>query len=347
MRRYVFFVAQLYALSILRPLQRAIRARGEDCAWFLLDRSSARYMRADERHLSTVGEVRAFAPDAVFAPGNWVPDFFPGVKVEVFHGLETKERTGDHFRIRGLFDLYCTHGSLTTPRFQALAERHGHFDVRETGWPKLDPLFEAGAAADARRDGIAGRPTVLYASTFTRALTSAPHLVDEIRRMSQSGPWRWIVTLHPKMDPDVVERYRALEGPGLEFVETDDVIPLLRAADVMVSDTSSIVFEFLLLDKPVVTLRNLTPGPHLLDVRRPSEVEGAVERALRRPAGLLAEIRKFADAVHPYRDGRSSERVLAAVDDFIGHRRGRLKRKPANLVRKLRIRMRLKHYGWR
>ena len=37
--------------------------------------------------------------------------------------------------------------------------------------------------------------------------------------------------MHPKMPPEIVKSYRAIEGENLEFAETDDVIPLLARAD--------------------------------------------------------------------------------------------------------------------
>ena len=64
-----------------------------------------------------------FNPIAVFVPGNWVYDFFPGVKVEVFHGYPMKkriEKIDDHFTLRGWFDIYCTQGKSSTPYFTYL-----------------------------------------------------------------------------------------------------------------------------------------------------------------------------------------------------------------------------------
>lgn len=342
MKRYLFFVSELYALAILRPLQAAIRARGDEAAWFF-DGPGRHYLHADECVLATVAEVKTYAPAAVFVPGNWVPDFFPGIKVEVFHGFSVHKRSLErgHFRIRGFFDLYCTQGPDTTERFRRLAAEHGYFRVTETGWPKMDPLFSDTAKPyPTSRD----RPIVLYTSTFTETLTSTPHLYETIKRLSRRSAWHWLVTFHPKMDRAWVERYRALAGPHLEFVETDDIIPLLKAADVMVSDTSSVIAEFLLQRKPVVTFRNRRPGPHLIDIGEPAELDSAISSALGRPDELMSAIKEYGDHIHPYRDGDSSERVLNAVDEFIAQGRAGLKRKPLNLLRKFKARKRLGYY---
>lgn len=342
MNRYLFFVSELYALAILRPLQAAIRARGDEAAWFF-EGPGADWLRDDERIIRTVHEVKAFNPTAVFVPGNWVPDFFPGVKVEIFHGFSVHKRSLErgHFRIRGFFDLYCTQGPDTTERFQQLAAEHGYFRVTETGWPKMDSLF---APLPPPRSTPTDRPVVLYTSTFTTDLTSTPHLLSTVERLSRSGHCHWLVTFHPKMDREWVKRYQAIQNEHLEFIETDDIVPLLKAADVMVSDTSSVISEFLLQRRPVVTFRNRRPGPHLIDVREPAKLEGAIEYALARPADLIAEITRYGDHIHPHRDGRSSERVLAAVDEFLALGRTGLKPKPLNLIRKLKARKRLGYY---
>ena len=342
-RRYLLFANQLYAYSILRPLQAAIRRRGDQVAWFVHG-TDAGYLQADEQRLDSVAAVRRFRPDAVLTAANWVPDFFPGLKVEVFHGFNALKREADvgHFRIRGLFDLYCTQGPSTTGPFRELARQHGYFAVVETGWPKVDPLFDP-QAPDWRRGRRIDKPVVLYTSTFSHRLTSAPILREEIARLSGTGRWHWLVTLHPKMARETVEAYRAMQGPNLDFCETDDVLPLLRGADAMVCDTSSILFEFMLLDKPVVTFRHRQPGPQMLDIAEVEALEPAVEQALQRPPGLLDAASAFCDRMHPYRDGRSSERVLEAVESMLAEPPP-LKSKPLNLWRRLSMRRELGYW---
>ena len=125
------------------------------------------------------------------------------------------------------------------------------------------------------------------------------------------------MTLHPKSAPETVARYRALEGEHLRFATEDNILDLFPQVDMMISDTSSALNEFLLTYKPVVTFRNRRPGPQLIDIDSPDKLLPSIERALARPPELMREIRAYADSIHPWRDGRSSERVLDAVDQFI------------------------------
>jgi CDP-glycerol glycerophosphotransferase (TagB/SpsB family) len=343
--RYLLFATELYALPILRPLQAAIRARGGEAAWFL-PKAAAMHLRDGERRLTDADEVAAWAPAAVLAASNWAPHFFPGAKVQLFHGFNVQKRADErgHFRIRGLFDLYCTQGPATTVPFRELAREHGHFAVVETGWPKLDPLFapDGGEAAALRPSD--GRPVVLYASTFTESLSSAPLLREEIAREVAGGERYWLLTLHPKSDPQWVAQYRALAGPNARFVEADDLIPALRAADVLVSDTSSVVSEFVVQGKPVVTLRNRAPKPHMIDIQAPEQLGAALGQAFAPSPELRAELAAYAESIHPWRDGGSSGRVLDAVADLLDGRLGPLARKPANLWRKWQIRSRVKRF---
>lgn len=338
-KHYLLYGSERYALAILRPLQAAIRARGDETAWFF-DGPGAEDLVEGER-LLTVDEVRRWNPLAVITSSNAVPHFFPGVKVETFHGFDAGKPR--HIYIRGFFDLYCTTGPRDTAQFRAIADRVGHFAVTETGWPKLDPFMrEIAGPLPAVREP----PVILYHSTFSPSWSAAETLYEEVRRLSRDGRWRWIVTFHPKMNPETVAKYRALENEHLRFADNDNILELFPQVDMMCSDTSSALNEFLLTGKPVVTFKNRRPGPQLIDIDDPARFEPAIARALSRPPELMAAVRAYADSIHPYYDGRSSERILDAIDDFVANGGvATLRRKPLNLWRKLKIRRRIGYWG--
>ena len=337
-RRYLMYGSERYALAILRPLQDAVRARGGEAAWFF-DGPGAEDLVEGERLLDVAG-VRAWKPDAVLTPGNHLPHFFPGVKVEVFHGFDAGKPR--HIYIRGFFDLYCTTGPRDTARFQALADRLGHFAVTETGWPKLDPFMReiAGPLPPVRRP-----PVILYHSTFSPSWSAAETLYEEVKRLSRDGRWHWIVTFHPKMNPETTAKFKALQNEYLTFAENDNILELFPQVDMMCSDTSSALNEFLLTGKPVVTFKNRRPGPQLLDIDDAKDFEPAIERALARPPELMQAIADYGNAIHPRRDGRSSERVLDAIDAFLARGGRNRRRKPLNLWRKLKLRRRIGYWG--
>ena len=347
MKRYLLFANQLYSYPILRPIQDAIIKRGDQAAWFINGIPNL-LTDQDAPALFDTAAVKKFNPDAVFVPTNWVPDFFPGVKVEVFHGFNVGKRANssqDHFRIRGLFDLYCTQGPDTTIPFQELAKKHGYFSVIETGWSKLDPMFNSANPQQLRQTLKTDKPIIFYASTFSPKLTSAPYLAPYIKQLAETGRWHWVITLHPKSTTETIETYRKMQSDNLTFIEPgEEVIPMLNAADAMLCDTSSIFIEFLLLNKPVVTFNTSVPGPHLIDINNPQNIESALASALNRPDELMQNIEIYCKKIHPQRDGNASERILQATEHFIEHELKTLKAKPLNLGRKLQMRKKLRYY---
>lgn len=348
MADYLLFATERYALPILQPLADALQAAGHTAhAWFVDGAAGAR-LPAPVRMVG-LHEAVALESQAVFSAANWVPTFIKGAKVQLFHGfnVEKREDARGHFRVRGLFDLYCTQGPATTAPFRELAAEAGHFAVVETGWPKLDPLFRPDDGSAARlRAPAGGRPVVLFASTFTERLSAAPHLFEAIAADIARGERYWLLTLHPKCAPEWFARYRALAGPDALFVETEQLIAAQRAADVLVADTTSVVSEFAVQRKPVLTFRNRAPKPHMRDFDAPARLPAMLRQALAPDAEWLDALAAYADAIHPYRDGRSSERVLAATEAFLAGELGPLRRKPwSSRFRALQIRHQLGYWG--
>jgi len=291
----------------------------------------------------------ALRPAAVLCAMDWIPPFLGGSKVQLFHGFNTSKHSDSrgHFRIRNLFDLYCTQGPATTVPFKALADQMGHFAVVETGWSKLDPLFrDDGGAAQRMRAPARGKPVAMFASTFTERVSAAPHLHDAIAREIARGDRYWLLTLHPKCSPELFARYRALACENAAFVEPEALVTAQRAADVLLSDTTSVVPEFAVQHKPVVTFRHRVPEPYMLDFSEPDQLPQMLDRAFAPTAEHMAEIARYANWIHPYRDGHSSERVVKAVEDLRSGALGVLKPKPFSAkLRSLQIRNRLKYWG--
>lgn len=341
-KRFLFYISQNYAFGILRPLQRIIRERGDEVAWFLEGQEvAAEFLLSSERKLSTMGELFEYQADATVFPGNIAPTFLPGINVAIFHGFDAgkldKRGRNDHYKIRHCFDLYCTQGPESTDRFESLSTPPRSYFVKQTGWCALDPLFSNPPAIKN------SQPTLLFCSTFSKRLSCADTLHDTIKRLSQTGQWRWIVQFHPKMPAETVEKYKSLESDHLTLVETDDINPLLRKADVMLCDTSSVITMFLLLNKPVVTFNNISPNDALLNVTNEDEVERTLVKAFERPAELMQAIDVFRQRVHPDSDGMSSHRALAAIDEAIANQ-SQLTPKKTDVFRQLKMRKKLNYW---
>lgn len=338
--RFVLYLSQNYSFEILRPLAAEMQADNHEVRWFVEGSAvNQQLFRDGEQRLKDVRDVVDFKPDAVFLPGNVVPSFIPGLKVQVFHGFEWKKK--GHFRIRECFDLYCTQGPFFTQEFIKLRERHPHFTVKETGWPKLDPLF-AGLTETKANDV----PHILFAPTFSPKLTSAPALIKQIQELSQSRPWKWLVKFHPKMDTETIEAYKAIASDNLEVVESQSILPLLQQCDVMVSDTSSAITEFLLMKKPVVTFKNSQPEDVFIDITDPGKLESAIDASLDLSDSQRQKIESYANQMHPYTDGHSARRILqATLEEISAFPRAENVAKPRNVIRNLKLRKRLGYWS--
>ena len=337
-KNYLFYIEHDYSYEILRPLQKEIQKQGDHVCWFLVGKQINNHLSEAEHELKTVEEVIEYDPQACFVPGNTIPNFIPGLKVQVFHSLEWKKKTT--FRIRDCFDLYCTHGPSTTNTFNILKQKHQHFDVIETGWPKTDALFEAIPVNFPEARG----PIILYAPTFSPKLTSAAELYDSIKKLSKQQSWFWIIKFHPKMNPKLVDQYRKIEGKNLKIIEQDSIAPLLKSAELMVSDTSSVIGEFALLKKPTITLNNAMPDDYIINISNHTELESAINAVLADKTAIFKEVAEYAKQLHPYYDGQSSQRVLKAVNNMSEKNLDYLKPKPKNIFRHIKMRMKLNYW---
>jgi CDP-glycerol glycerophosphotransferase (TagB/SpsB family) len=341
--RYLLYISQNYSFAILRPLQEAILARGGQVAWFVEGSNvNHSYFKLNEKVLLSVDDVFNFKAHATFYPSNIAPTFLPGINVAIFHGFDAgkvdKSGKNDHIKMRNCFDLYCTQGPMYTEGFNQLVKTNKHYKVIETGWPAIDRLYEK--TKDIEESTI---PTILFCSTFSRNLMSAPHLFEEIKRLSSTGKYRWLVQFHPKMSQGIIEQYKSIESEYLSFIETDNIIPLLQEADLMVCDTSSVLLMFLLLNKPVVTFNNISPKDYLINITEPELLESSIDEGLTQPKTLMNNINTFIEQTHPYQDGCSSERVLDAVDEVI-LQPNKLAKKPFDLFRQFKMRKKLGYW---
>jgi len=339
--RFLIYISHTYALPIGAPLQKEILRQGHEVKWFSELEPPKAFFPEQGTLINDVAGLIDYEPHIVLTITNEVADFISGLKVQVFHGFPANKRSNKkgHFRIRGFFDLYCTQGPATTKSFREIQKKHPHFEVIETGWSKMDNLFPI-------EKKPTDKPVVLISSTFSHKLSLAYNdsVINEIERLSTLGKWEFKVILHPKLPIDKVDAFKSIQNKNLTYYDTTDIVPLFKMADIMFSDTTSAITEFILQKKPVVTFRNNKPGKHFIDISEVSEIEGALNKALTKPPSIMRAIQNFIDDTHPYSDGKSSYRVINSSIEFLSSDRSHFKKKPLNLIRKFKIRKQLKYF---
>ena len=177
-------------------------------------------------------------------------------------------------------------------------------------------------------------PTILYTPTYSEA--SSLHLAGEaiVRALAGEG-FNVIVKLHDRsLDPDPRynagidwrARFQALAASlagRVAFTEIADASPVLAAADAMVTDHSSIGFEYLVLDRPLIVFdapdlpRAARINPEKVQllrsaadvVRTPAEAARKAREALAAAGHLSAPRRRIARELF-YEPGTATARAV-------------------------------------
>lgn len=335
----LLFCRHPYSFDILKPLRDKIIGQGGKFLWYVHPEIVAEFPYCDDDFTTDVSSLKNFDSHAIFVPGNTVPNYLKGVKVQVFHGLAGEKKS--HFKIRHYFDLYLTQGPYFTNRFLELKQKYRDFEVIETGWPKLDVYYsDEEVFANKRREMLEthkAEKIILYAPTFSPSLSSASELLPEIKALAENKKYLILIKFHDLMQPVWQAQYKALaaETSNIVYMDERNTIPSLRLADLMISDTSSVVYEFLLLNKPVITFRSTSENIRWEDEVNFTKLTYLVERNLQ-----FDPYKKFREEIisdyHPYTDGNSSQRVLQAVEKYIEDN-GIPKKRKLNLYRKYTV----------
>ena len=316
----ILFCMNPYSFGILEPVMQVLKEKKYEYIWFVRSAILENFPYQDQRCTSKIEDLVHFNSDAIFVPGNEVPHYLRGVKTQVFHGLAGEKK--GHFRIRNYFDLYLTQGPYFTRWFSKAANKHKDFRVVETGWPKLDIYGKELHKYDPDKLSLlkkySAKKIILYAPTFSPSLTSAPHLLSQIEELALEKEYLIVIKFHDLMAKNLIDSYKKLSMSfkNVLFIEERNIIKYLLIADLMISDTSSVVYEFLLLDKPVITFKNNSLAmnwDNLLSFN--GLVKSVVRNLLEDP--FKEQRLKVLKEYHPYTDGNSAKRMVEAVEEYI------------------------------
>ena len=342
--KFIFFCQNSYAYGIVDPIRTVLIERGHEFIWFLREKLNEGFPYKEDSYTNSVKELKRYNSDAVIAPGNEALYYLRGVKVQIFHGLAGEKKS--HFRIRHYFDLYLTQGPFFTDRFNVFKKKYKNFEVTETGWSKLDILYKEKNAYSIEKNAILkehnAKTILLFAPTFTYYLTCADIVKDAIKNLSKNKDYVILIKFHPLMSDELITAYKAIakEHDNVVYQEEKNITKFLILSDLLISDTSSVVYEFLLLDKPVVTFGNIAENKYWEDITDPDLLIEKVEENLTKD--LFKDKRDFIiNNYHPYNDGISSERMVDAIETYI-EKNGVPKKRRLSPYRKYRIYKRFK-----
>ncbi len=268
-------------------------------------------------------------------------------RVHLFHGVAGK------YGLDAPTDLAPTISAFDSLMFANVDRRNRYIeaglvpdnDVKAAliGYPKLDRLVDGSLD---RREIVRNLaldpaiPTVIYAPTWS-PYSSLNTMGEQIVEQLAAEGLQVIVKLHDRSYDrrergsggiDWAARLSKYDGhPLIRIVREADGSPFMAVADAMVSDHSSIAFEYMLLDRPIVVIdrpdliaRAGISADKVARLRAASDVAGdasqmirAVVSALGEPQRLSQQRRRTADDLF-YRPGTATDRAVGLIYRLIG-----------------------------
>jgi len=331
--KFLFYISKQYSIPIIDPIVEYLDQTDHEFAFFVSGKVH-RILPDEWQKFQVFSDVKSagtFKPDFVLVPGNFVDFRIPGIKVQLFHGLGVEKPS--HYKIRHFFDVYCTSGPFVTDRFLVLKKKYKYFEILETGWPKVDHILSFPRGELVKNIPV-DKKIILFAPTHSRKMESASELMEIIPEIIRDDEF-WLIKFHELMDKDVVNEFKQKLGPNVHFIEDYDITPYLHAADLLISDTSSVFYEFMLLDKPVISYKTQSRLDKGLNITDPSILQDAIDWSLQNPGNHREQRKKHIQEINPHLDGKISKRLIAKLIE----NKDKLSRvkKPLNLFRKLQI----------
>ncbi|MEJ5230087.1 MAG: CDP-glycerol glycerophosphotransferase family protein [Pseudothermotoga sp.] len=284
------------------------------------------------------------------------------VYIELWHGFPTKKAGLMDMRVQkyeGTPDIFCSYSEFgTVLRNACLGLSINRYVI--TGAPRNDYLL----TSNGRRNleelfdiDLEGKKVVIFAPTFrvgwqdfVEGNKSRDNLFGFQRFDLQlfidflkANNIVFFMKLHPNEEHFFVDHYKGFESKHIRVIDSlqlkqarIDFYQLLNGADLLITDYSSVYFDWLLLDRPVIFIpvdlkeyketrggwlldyEYWTAGPKCVDQKT---LQAEIKRCLEE-SNYYKEQRQFiCNLVHKYKDANSTERVLQLIEKALGGER--------------------------
>jgi hypothetical protein len=247
---------------------------------------------------------------------------------------------------RAIFDLTLVYGKHSQKHCSIYGE------AKIVGNPKFDDWFndvvDPETVAMIRQELDPNKKTVLYLPTHGD-LCSIDQIAPQLKALTHR--YNIVVKLHYFTVREERWRIELLEGGDLILLKDDiDLLPLLKVADVVLSDNSSAIFDAILADKPLVTtdflsqeyldskhkqLRNYRRGKMgavtysgsieqvikkerlVVSATTPDELADSIDRALQDGQFYVDARKRLRGELFDMNDGKSGERAANAIRELL------------------------------
>lgn len=208
----------------------------------------------------TVDQIRLRSFDVLFSANTkLIKPLEVKTCVQLFHGISFRNRA-----IR-MENMGCDYYFLVGPYMRKKFTQPGMFQENDPralsiGFPKTDRLLNQ----QLRREHLLEkygfddtRPLLLYAPTGQKHNSLETMGEDVIRNLVESKKYNLLVKLHdhPKnKNVNWHEKLTKYENGHMRLVKDFDIVPYLHAADLLITDASSVSSEYSLVNRPMVFL---------------------------------------------------------------------------------------------
>ncbi|HEY4633542.1 MAG TPA: CDP-glycerol glycerophosphotransferase family protein [Candidatus Limnocylindrales bacterium] len=306
--------------------------------------AAVRHAVAAGFHLAT---ARVFIVDDYFFPIYVIRPRRGTTIVQAWHGCGAFKKFGysvldkafgadeellRRVRIHANYDICLVSSAAVAPHYAEAFRLPLERFRSDLGIPRtdalLDPELTDGVAAAVRRRYAitADRRIVLYAPTFRGETVTDARFAEalDLRRLRDdlASDHVLLVRLHPFIRRDLAIE-ADLAGFVIDVSDHPDINALLLAADVLVTDYSSVIFEYALLGRPMAffapdleayerergfyfDFRAGVPGPVFDD-------SGELAAYLRSGTADMARVEAFARASFDVADGHASARFVDTI----------------------------------
>lgn len=171
----------------------------------------------------------------------------------------------------------------------------------------------------------AHKKTLLFSATWDKSGQSAiDRWVDYLPVLTD--PYNIVVSLHPMMSQSYVAKLKNTQG--IKLVGQQDLYAAMMMADILVCDTSSIIAEFCVLDKPIITFKVKTDhrltqeiqsmiSDISLQITTIDELDGAVQEYLDNLVLKKESRQKWVSIMYDDLSISHGEKAAALINDFI------------------------------
>ncbi len=267
--KFLFFIERELHIPIFKPVWEYIRnnSLGES-AFFTLKYSPPNgafpgigipddlIKKIKKQGVRYSKEPYKFRPDITFIADHsyqYVEGL--GKVVNIGHGTISKGYyylTGGLSRRENLADLMCVPGNIHKEYLSQCVYK----PIQITGMPKLDVLCNNEINKSEYLKKFYLNPdnrTILFAPTFNQELSILPHVKTHLRDFINKK-FNIIIKLHGATGIDVKETYKLFAelADNAHYSEKEDISLLFLISDILISDVSSVIYEFSVLNKPIL-----------------------------------------------------------------------------------------------